>query len=222
MDTRKFLTAAALVAALTIPTIVNAALIDNGTYTTDTYTGLDWLDLSETSGLSYNDARLLLPEWRYATNPEVENLFSIVFNGFYSTLNLISDPYTGLSRTEDGTYSNQLRDVRNYQALFGVTKWVSATDRVTYGLYLDEDNLLKFIGATYDPNYTLYDPLGRTVIYGTEYTENEYFGNELTDRTIGSTFAGTYLVRTSAVPIPSTIWLLGSGLIGLIGLAKRK
>ena len=33
----------------------NATLLDFGDFTTDTETGLDWLDLSETVGLSYND-----------------------------------------------------------------------------------------------------------------------------------------------------------------------
>lgn len=32
---------------------------------------------------------------------------------------------------------------------------------------------------------------------------------------------GHYLVRVSEVPIPAAVWLLGSGLIGLIGLARR-
>ena len=29
-------------------------------------------------------------------------------------------------------------------------------------------------------------------------------------------------IRLSAVPIPAAVWLFGSGLIGLIGIAKRK
>lgn len=33
---------------------------------------------------------------------------------------------------------------------------------------------------------------------------------------------GIFLVRTSLVPIPAAVWLFGSGLIGLIGVARRK
>ena len=41
-------------------------------------------------------------------------------------------------------------------------------------------------------------------------------------------FAGTWdvpfslVIQTSAVPIPAAVWLFGSGLIGLIGVARRK
>jgi hypothetical protein len=31
-----------------------------------------------------------------------------------------------------------------------------------------------------------------------------------------------YIVRTSAVPLPSAVWLFGSGLLGLVGIARRK
>ena len=33
---------------------------------------------------------------------------------------------------------------------------------------------------------------------------------------------GSHLVKAPAVPIPASIWLFGSGLIGLIGIARRK
>lgn len=34
-------------------------------------------------------------------------------------------------------------------------------------------------------------------------------------------FTGGYTIETSEVPIPSAIWLLGSGLIGLVGLRRK-
>jgi hypothetical protein len=33
---------------------------------------------------------------------------------------------------------------------------------------------------------------------------------------------GTYSMTISAVPVPAAVWLFGSGLIGLIGIARRK
>jgi len=33
---------------------------------------------------------------------------------------------------------------------------------------------------------------------------------------------GTFLVNTSPVPLPAGVWLFGSGLLGLIGIARRK
>ena len=42
--------------AFVLSTRVNAALVDNGIYTTDTLSRLDWLDLSVTKGLTLADA----------------------------------------------------------------------------------------------------------------------------------------------------------------------
>lgn len=36
------------------------------------------------------------------------------------------------------------------------------------------------------------------------------------------TIAGGSWLRTSAVPVPAAVWLFGSGLIGMIGIARRK
>ena len=44
----------------------------------------------------------------------------------------------------------------------------------------------------------------------------------LTTTDYSSAVYGSYLVRANVVPTPSTIWLFGSGLIGLIGVARRK
>ena len=32
----------------------------------------------------------------------------------------------------------------------------------------------------------------------------------------------TFLIETTAIPIPAAVWLFGSGLIGLVGMARRK
>ena len=42
------------------------------------------------------------------------------------------------------------------------------------------------------------------------------------DDTRINTGVGSALVRTSVVPVPAAVWLFGSGLIGLIGVARRK
>lgn len=38
----------------------------------------------------------------------------------------------------------------------------------------------------------------------------------------GNLVTGSYLVRASVVPLPATIWLFSSGLLGLVGLSRRR
>ena len=66
---RPALVGATLFASLT----THAAIIDLGTITRDTDAGLDWLDVTESRGLSYNDVTAQLGAggtydgWRYDT-----------------------------------------------------------------------------------------------------------------------------------------------------------
>lgn len=66
---------------LVIGAATQAAIIDHGTYTEDTETGLKWLDLTLTRGLSYNEAIAETTKvtghfrgCRSATTPEIQNL----------------------------------------------------------------------------------------------------------------------------------------------------
>lgn len=73
-----------------VPITVNASIIDNGTYVTDTATGWDWLDLTQTAGMSYDDVTLqlgpggLYEGWSYATRAELETLWGAFGGGFQS------------------------------------------------------------------------------------------------------------------------------------------
>ena len=62
-------------------TISSASLVDLNTYSTDTVTGLDWLDVTASAGLSYAAVQggaggWLAAGWRYATWGQVADLFS--------------------------------------------------------------------------------------------------------------------------------------------------
>lgn len=174
--------------------------------TRDTSSGLDWLDLTETNGISYDD---ILPQldsggqfdgWRYATNDEVVALWSN----------------------------------------FGINLSSSPAPLQTNGLNADMVNVVAIIGNIYPewhPTDYPYGAVGYTGdlhTNGTIYTMGSYYSSDInrtTYWTAGSTSTqsydqsinlGSYLVQTSSVPIPSTVWLFGSGLIGLIGLARRR
>jgi hypothetical protein len=49
-----------------------------------------------------------------------------------------------------------------------------------------------------------------------------YLPSQLLHSNVADAAIGSYLVKTSVVPVPAAIWLFGSGLIGLIGVARRK
>jgi hypothetical protein len=68
---------AILLSLISISSLVNAALIDHDTYSSDTATGMDWLDLTQTRGQSFDEvmsqtsAGQLLEGWRFATKAEI-------------------------------------------------------------------------------------------------------------------------------------------------------
>ena len=182
----------------------NAALIDNDSYTTDNVSGLDWLDLSVTDAQSYNSALSLNPGWRLATHNEISNLYSILFDGIYDT----SGGY-GVSSTVSGAaYSDQSLDVSRAFELFGLTNNTAVIS--SQGYYEHNDGTLRMGGVS---------QLSTT---GDTYVYFDYTSNEDDFREIGHSQVGVYMVRTSVVPLPSTVWLLGSGLIGLVSIARRK
>jgi len=211
----KFWKLVSAVIALVLSTSVNAALIDNGGYTTDTETGLDWLDLSATFGYSYNSALSASSGyegggWSYANNEQVDMLFTQLFPNF------IDNVGNGSADSQYGPYSGQLAEITNFTNLFGTHN--DGVHHITYGLYNGDSSILQMMGAWKFINN------GRGVVYGSDWT-HDYTAAGFT--TGSSPFYGTYLVRTnpdyvSAVPVPAAVWLFGSGLIGLVGFARRK
>lgn len=213
---------------LTVATNAQAILIDNGTYTTDTATNLDWADLSATLNNSYNSVSSVFDTyqgggWRYATNRDVETIFTALFDGFYAN----SPEGLSYSKFYGSTYSAQDADVSNFAELFGVVTYPNSSAYLSLGMYLDEDALLKMVGV-----YN--DKLGLTVIYGTEetYDRSQYL-------TKANAYVGTFIVRDGfiaiepevqiftkiptevKVPEPSALILLSLGLLSL-GIVKRR
>jgi hypothetical protein len=189
----------------------NAALVDNGGYTTDSASTLDWLDLEATAGLTINDALASNATWRLASNSEVENLFAQLFPNYVSTQP--TDDYADSSR---GGYLGQEEDAVAFRNLFGVNQYGSQSGRnYSYGYYYDEDNTVRMMGVSI------------TQFVGDEILGSGVFGMDFqsshpdAESTLGHSAFGTYLVRTTAVPVPAAVWLFGSALAGL-GWFRRK
>ena len=203
----KFWKLASVVAAMVLTTSVNAALIDNGNYTTDNSNNLEWLDLTFTDGLAYSSALSAASSvegggWKYATKQQVNLMWSQVFPADWTPLN-------------DGRlYSKDYREeVDHFSSLFGLT-YEYPTNTQSFGWFLDDNGNLKMAGVL-------------NVRGSLENSDDRMFGADHTldynDRLeTGDSRFGTYLVRTSVVPVPAALWLFSSGLIGLVGFARRK
>ena len=188
----------------------NAALIDKGIYTTDTSSGLDWLDLTETSGLSYRNvsselgAGGIYDGWVYATSSQVVTLWSnfsidlqsgasvIVSVGLDSNLEFAST-LLGNTRCLDNCLDTPF-------GTMGITE--------TFGPASHPSGYRKVLGVTY---FGVNDTTFYTIDDFQSFSPN------------GSvTWAGSYLVRPSIVPVPASIWLFGSGFLYLVSIVRRK
>jgi hypothetical protein len=188
---------------LTLSLGANAALVDHGSFTYDSDQGLDWLDFTETAGLTYTAALSANSSWRLATNAEIEVLHATAFDG-YSDTNTSSHFSSALG---GGTpYADQEEDFSKFINLFGDTGYPAQSSR---GFYLDESSMWRLIGATVASDNTL--------IFGTDFG---FDGSSDVDS--GRDGYGFSLVRTSVVPIPAAAWLFGSAILGLAGVARRK
>lgn len=201
----------------------SAAIVDHGAYLTDTTTGLDWLDLTETANMSYNmvSAELAaggtLEGWRYATRAEVGDLWS-AFGGD-------SNYYSGWSTQNDGLFDAiaplmgdlYCGTVWCPEVGAGFSHWITADFASAQDVANDHHNP-KVVVEGERAVAILYD-----YIYRVESATQDYA--HLTQVTIADDFAngefGSALVRISAIPVPAAIWLFGSGLLGIAAVARR-
>jgi hypothetical protein len=182
----------------------HSSLVDNGSYTSDTVSGLDWLDLTATDNLTPTAALAANAGWRHASNSEVEDLFNQLFPNYFS-----NQTSQNLYYDEDGINSIQWDNLNAFADLFGWTQLNGVgVHYYSYGLYLDEDHIWRSMGGFLDLYYN-----NTVMVTGMEFT-NTYSANYSHEN------FGTFLVQT-AVPVPAAVWLFGSALAGL-GWMKRK
>lgn len=185
-----------------------AEIIDLGRITRDTSTDLDWLDLTETNGISYNDIKNeLSPQgrfsgWRYASQEEVRKL--------WKQFRLLEDNQKGFNSSNEEQYNAFVKATM----LLGNT-WGETSPGKVDG----------FLGVTGDPS-SKYP--GNHYVSGFKYiTSTGYVrlsdGSVLPD-TYGSSQLGSYLVRPSDKPIPILIWLLAlsASVLTILIIRKRR
>ncbi len=181
----------------------NAALIDSGSFLTDTTSTLDWLDVTTTQGQSYNDVLSQLGAggaydgWRYATTAEVQTLV---------------ENTTGLPVLNPGQTAFTGNPLANLVTMLGDTEQGGSWKAV--------------LGMTSDSGSsgTVYS--NRLLTYVPSSTFDDYSYLEYGSQTMSSTYShiGSFLVRNTAVgvPEPASMALFGLGLAGIGFAARRK
>ncbi len=168
--------------------VARAAMVDNGSSMIDTATGLQWLDLTETQGLSWNQAEastyVTVNGYAHATEAQVITLF--LNAGFLTTDNTNNPANNPAAST--------------LLSFLGCTQFCATVNATGRG-FADWGG-----GWTTRPNYHM-SGLGA----GAATTSLLSANLDLIDAT-----AGHFLVQP--VPVPAAAWLFGSalGLLGWV------
>jgi hypothetical protein len=175
---------------------VNAALVDNGNSLIDTDTNLEWLDLTQTKGWTVNQALasdfVTVDGYAYATTAQVTTLFANA--GFPLAPPSFNNPLNAPA-------------AELLLAGLGCTSIICGTTGGTGRGWADAENTFN-----YQPFYSKSTLGGSYAIVSLGQAGEDVVNAE----------SGVYLVRTSVVPVPAAAWLFGSGLLGLIGISRRK
>ena len=175
----------------------HAALVALGDYTTDTDTGLDWLDHSLTAAMSIDqvNAQLgvggLFEGWQAATLDQVHAyLTNAGWIGSFDSSNISNVGFTS-------TFAAMTTD----------------------SFYDDFAETLGGLGFVNDP----VGDWGNTHLIDDQNTGvTTYSYTAPIDTSVANQNSSTFLVRVSAVPVPAAVWLFVSGLVCLIGSARRR
>ena len=221
----KILIAIFILASL-LSTQANSALIStdwkasgDGLLTVDTKTGLEWLDATQTTSMSFLDIsdQFVLGEYfygfRYATTEEVDGLVASAGGvGNYHNY-----PFTyPKDHVQDIVVTNLLIDLLGYthanttesSYIYGITSDIYSAYSSEIGRYPDPNRRwLHLIQSGYPSSDVGYVSLNASGLYITHDPFN----------------SGSFLVRdTAPVPEPSTILLLSSGLLGLGWYGRKR
>ncbi|MFC1751097.1 PEP-CTERM sorting domain-containing protein [Pseudomonadota bacterium] len=182
---------------------VQATVVDTGNSLFDDETNLEWLDLTETDGMSYSNALASFSAdgWVHATQTQFQTLFDHVITSYSDT----SGNGSGFMTSATSTGFN-LADT--WIDMFGLT-YNSSSSTASYGWYKDAAGILRLGG----------------VFRGTsnaQFFRDYYYDYTSLFLSKGHAPVGVFMVRSVAtVSEPATFAILGLGLASL-GFARRR
>lgn len=155
---------------------------DDGKAVKDHSTGLVWLDLDLTAGLTYKQAATSFAGWEYATSTMVENLLEGIFTNmnFSGPLGLVYQFEQNCANT-----SSCYQTAKLWQSLFGSVTGSQYYQQYSYGLYADVDNIIRMGGAYVNGS-------GSANRYGSEFSST--FLNDL-----AAPLYGSFLVKSDSI-----------------------
>lgn len=181
---------------------VDWQLANDTSLTYDTATGLEWLDVTETAGLSYNQVSAELGAggayegFVFASQQQILGLFSSIG---------LPDEIPNLPEYLGG--ETEIASLLNF---WGVT-WDLGTGERTEFLTSNNTNLQP---GEHWSGRVFWLEVGDTGVTSEYLARSDDYSNA----TIGSA-----LVRTvSPVPVPAAVWFFMVGLISLLGVSRRK
>ena len=203
---------------------LDGVFLDAGYSRVDTTTGLEWLSFKNdetayTLSYSINEMTSWYADqgWILATETQVTDLFDLFFTDFGAT-----GGGTQTITPEDP--DNVLIQSRNSWILgFGHDAFIAEDGTVTFnegslwsgGLYLTDSGDIGIAGIELSLTADKLNLI--TTLYGPGHIDSSF-----TVDTWDAKY-GVFMVRDAGVvPIPAAIWLFGTGLIALLGIARRK
>jgi hypothetical protein len=194
----------------------------------------EWLELTVTEGMSRDSVQAQIAAaapgdtlygYEYASRSLVESLLLSYsswdgINGWHSAPEVaggVANFLTDFGALIGHAHDNQLLDTAEGYAVsqdyhhYSYAFYGTAGECLANVSCLLEVDTIEFQGsvtAAYQHSNLGWSPAATNAVTAYMYTSSRGYGS--------------LLVRTSNVPIPASVWLFGSGLLGLAGMARRK
>jgi hypothetical protein len=202
-----------IISGLFSVTNVGAAIVDNGLFTSDTDTGLMWLDANQTLGWSYDGATSYLAnggtlagysDWRYATGAELNTLLGNF--GLFTTAT-VEDVQIVVQNDE---LMGEAINILGATAIYG-----DGSRTRIHGILEDIRFQIGETTSRWSANLVFDDSLAASYSYLHFNSHSDLSNSDL---------LGSFLVRASPVPLPAAFPLFASvlGMFGLFNWTRRK